>query len=79
MTNKINLKMIVAASILFSMLFALPASAANMTMNVEVPDFFNFDENYYTVYGGPDVSATLVGDNEYSRGDEVTLKITSKW
>jgi hypothetical protein len=27
------------------------------------------------VYGGPDLNATLVGDNQYSRGDTVTLNI----
>lgn len=41
----------------------------------ELPDFFNFDENYYTVYGGPNVSATFVGDNEFSRGDTVTIDL----
>lgn len=75
MINKAYLNMVILSSIVFSIVFVLPASAANMTMDIEVPEFFNFDENYYTVYGGPDVSATLVGDNEYSRGDEVTIKV----
>ncbi|WP_440946161.1 COG1361 S-layer family protein [Methanosarcina sp. T3] len=47
---------------------ALPAQAA-------LPENFDISENYYTVYGGPDLDATLVGDNEYSRGDTVTLNI----
>jgi len=47
---------------------ALPAQAA-------FPKNFDISENYYTVYGGPDINATLVGDNEYSRGDTVTLNI----
>lgn len=46
----------------------LPAQAA-------FPENFDISENYYTVYGGPDLTATLVGDNEYSRGDTVTLNI----
>lgn len=57
-------------------LFPSQAYAQEMTtMDLDLPEFFNFDENYYTVYGGPDVSATMVGDNEFSRGDEVTLSI----
>ncbi|HIH95797.1 TPA: hypothetical protein HA338_17925 [Methanosarcina acetivorans] len=47
---------------------ALPVQAA-------FPENFDISENYYTVYGGPDLTATLVGDNEYSRGDTVTLSI----
>jgi hypothetical protein len=47
---------------------ALPAQAA-------LPENFDISENYYTVYGGPDLNATIVGDNEYSRGDTVTLNI----
>jgi len=47
---------------------ALPAQAA-------LPKNFDISENYYTVYGGPDLNATLVGDNEYSRGDTVTLNV----
>ena len=41
----------------------------------QLPEFFNFDENYYVVYGGPNVTATLIGDNEYSRGDTVTIDL----
>jgi hypothetical protein len=46
----------------------LPAQAA-------MPKSFDISENYYNVYGGPDLNATLLGDNEYSRGDTVTLNI----
>ncbi|MBP1908757.1 COG1361 S-layer family protein [Methanolobus bombayensis] len=77
MIRNINFKTVVSVSLILGLLFVLPVGADDTmsTMDLELPDFFNFDENYYTVYGGPDVSATLVGDNEYSRGDEVTLKI----
>lgn len=47
---------------------ALPAQAA-FSSN------FDISENYYTVYGGPDLNATVIGNNEYSRGDTVTLNI----
>ncbi|AKB13768.1 MAG TPA: COG1361 S-layer family protein [Methanosarcina thermophila] len=46
----------------------LPAQAA-------LPKNFDISDNYYNVYGGPDLSATLIGDNEFSRGDTVTLNI----
>ena len=46
----------------------LPAQAA-------LPENFDISKNYYTVYGGPDLNATLIGDNEYSRGDTVTLNV----
>lgn len=43
--------------------------------HAQLPEFFNFDDNYYVVYGGPNVTATLVGDNEYYRGDTVTIDL----
>jgi len=45
-----------------------PAQAA-------IPDNFDISKNYYSVYGGPDLNATLIGDNQYSRGDTVTLNL----
>jgi len=57
-----------AAALLILGLAALPAQAA-------LPENFDISSNYYTVYGGPDLSATLLGDNEFSRGDTVTLSI----
>ena len=56
------------ASLALLLVLVIPAQA-------QVPDFFNFDDNYYTTYGGPDLEATIVGDNEFSRGDTVTLDI----
>ena len=46
----------------------LPAQAA-------FPEHFDISKNYYTVHGGPDLNATLIGDNQYYRGDTVTLNI----
>jgi hypothetical protein len=45
------------------------------TAHAQMPEFFNFDDNYYTTYGGPDITASIVGDNEFSRGDTVTIDI----
>lgn len=56
------------AFLLFVMTITTPAYA-------QLPEFFNFDDNYYAVYGGPNVTATMLGDNEYSRGDTVTIDL----
>ncbi|WP_406659588.1 hypothetical protein V7O66_06975 [Methanolobus sp. ZRKC3] len=71
----INAKNIIPLSVLMLVLIAIPVHAEMSTTSMELPEFFNFDENYYTVYGGPDVTATLIGDNEFSRGDEVALNL----
>lgn len=64
-----------AILLLLAFLSMMPASAEFEPANADLPEHFNFDENYYNVYGGPDVVGTLVGDNEVSRGDTVTLNI----
>jgi hypothetical protein len=56
------------ATLLMLLLATMPVQAA-------LPESFDFGKNYYTVYGGPDLQATLIGDNEYSRGDTATLNI----
>ncbi|ADE36015.1 COG1361 S-layer family protein [Methanohalophilus mahii] len=73
--NKRNLIIgIIALGI--SLICLIPASAAGFSpQNDALPDYFDFSDNYYTAYGGPDVSATIVGDNEFYRGDSVTLNI----
>lgn len=48
---------------------------ATIPVQAELPQSFDFGKNFYTVYGGPDLGATLIGDNEYSRGDTATLNI----
>ena len=49
-------------------LIAMPAQAA-------LPEYFDIGENYYTVYGGPNLTATVLGDTEFSRGDTTTISI----
>jgi hypothetical protein len=73
--NKRNLIIgIIALGI--SLICLIPASAAGFPQqNYTLPENFDFSDNYYTVYGGPDVSASIVGDNEFYRGDSVTLNI----
>jgi hypothetical protein len=48
---------------------------AVLPVQAALPENFDISKNYYTVYGGPDLTATLIGDNEYSRGDTVTLNV----
>ena len=50
------------------LILTVPAHAA-------FPEYFDVGENYYTVYGGPNISASLLGDGEFYRGDTVTLNI----
>ncbi len=40
-----------------------------------VPQSFDFGKNYYNVYGSPDISATIIGSNEFDRGQKATLNI----
>jgi hypothetical protein len=65
-----NKKEIFAAATVFLLI-----SVAALPVQAALPENFDFNDNYYTVYGGPDLSATLLGDNEFSRGDTVTLSI----
>jgi hypothetical protein len=32
-------------------------------------------DNYYTMYGGPSISASVSGTDEFERGDTVTLYV----
>ena len=40
-----------------------------------VPRSFDFAKNYYNVYGSPDINATIIGSNEFERGQTATLNI----
>ena len=63
---------IVFSALIFAILIScVPASSAVSP----APEGFSFGENYYTVYGNPNLSASLVGDNLFDRGEEVTLNI----
>lgn len=50
------------------MILTVPAQAA-------FPEYFDVGDNYYTVYGGPDISASLLGEGEFYKGDTVTVNI----
>lgn len=65
----IKKRSIAAIATLFMMLLAIvPVEAA-------ISENFDLDDNFYTVYGGPSINASLLGDGEYSRGNTVTLNL----
>ncbi|MCZ7402373.1 MAG: hypothetical protein O8C61_09135 [Candidatus Methanoperedens sp.] len=49
--------------------------AYNTPQTYNVPRSFEFSKNYYNVYGSPDIQATIIGSNEFDRGQTVTLLI----
>ncbi len=67
---KINTKFKIMLPLIASLLIllAMPAQAA-------FPEHFDFGDNYYTVYGGPNLTAIVIGDTEFERGDTVTVSI----
>lgn len=63
-------------SILFILAMILGAAGAYDTpQTYNVPRSFEFSKNYYNVYGSPDIQATIVGSNEFERGQTVTVLI----
>ena len=67
MDYKKDIQMILLAAISL-LILTVPAQAA-------FPEYFDVGDNYYTVYGGPNISASLLGDGEFYRGDTVTVNI----
>ncbi|MFP4655255.1 MAG: COG1361 S-layer family protein [Methanohalobium sp.] len=45
------------------------------TITTHMPENFNFDDNFYTTYGGPNLTANIVGNNEFSKGETTSLTI----
>ncbi|MEA1866219.1 MAG: hypothetical protein U9N46_13710 [Euryarchaeota archaeon] len=56
-----------------------PAASIHTTTAAGLPDHlspgFTFSKNFYDVYGLPNLTASIVGDEKFDRGDEVTLTI----
>jgi len=63
----------ILALIVLAML-AASAQAQSAVQNNYIPSELGGD-NYYNMYGGPDLSASLSGTNEFDRGDTVTLYV----
>ncbi len=53
------------------------SAAGNSTTpdNYNIPQSFNLGKNYYNVDGSPDLSATIIGSNEFDRDQTVTLNV----
>ncbi len=56
-----------------------PAASIHTTTAAGLPDHlspgFTFSKNFYDVHGLPNLTASIVGDEKFDRGDEVTLPI----
>ncbi len=64
--------------IVFSLLIVMisgTAGAYNTPGTYSVPQSFDFAKNYYNSYGSPDIYATIIGSNEFERGQTITLNI----
>jgi len=67
-------KMIIISLLLFSMISCV-AGASNTPDNYNIPQSFDLGNNYYNVYGSPDLNATIIGSNELDRDQMATLNI----
>lgn len=67
-------KMIALVSLLLFMISGVAGTYDTLTA-YSVSQSFDFGENYYNVDGSPDISATIIGSNEFDRGQTVTLNI----
>src|SRR5512136_758317 len=54
--------------------FMLALLAAAQAVDTYIPSYTGGD-NYYNFYGGPSLSASVTGTNEFDRGDTVTLYV----
>jgi hypothetical protein len=68
----LKLKFILALLVLAAV--AASAQAQSAIQNNYIPSEIGGD-NYYNFYGGPDLSASISGTNEFDRGDTVTLYV----
>ncbi|VVB87764.1 NPCBM-associated, NEW3 domain of alpha-galactosidase [uncultured archaeon] len=57
------------------LLLFVTGAAAETPRTYYVPQSFDFAKNYYNTYGSPDITATIIGSNEFERGQTVTLNI----
>ena len=71
------MKKIPVSKLIFVLLLLLSAAGAagETPKTYYVPQSFDFAKNFYNSYGGPDITATIIGSNEFERGQIVTLNI----
>jgi hypothetical protein len=65
--------------IIFFLLLILTISSAAGAYNTpdtySIPQSFDLGTNYYNVYGSPDISATIIGSNEFDRDQTTNLNL----
>lgn len=67
-------KMIIISFLLFLMI-SCAEGASNSPDTYSVPQSFDLGKNYYNVYGSPNLSAAIIGSNEFDRDQMATLNI----
>ncbi|HWR25328.1 MAG TPA: hypothetical protein VN278_03740, partial [Methanosarcina sp.] len=67
---------------LLSVLMFIPISCEGASYSTpsnpntyNIPQSFDLGKNYYNVYGSPDLNATIIGSNEFDRGQTATLNL----
>ena len=70
-----TIKTILSVLLSIAALTALVAPTYAAGLPDDLSPGFTFSKNFYDVYGKPNITASIVGDNEFDRGDEVTLTI----
>jgi hypothetical protein len=66
--------MIIISFLLFLMI-SCAEGASNTPDTYGVPQSFDLGKNYYNVYGSPNLSAAIIGSNEFDRDQMATLNI----
>ena len=61
--------------LVFLSLLLVAGAAGETPGTYYVPQSFDFAKNFYNSYGSPDITATIIGSNEFERGEVVTLNI----
>jgi len=68
-------KTTLAALLTIAALVAVTPAASAAGIPDDLSPGFTFAKNFYDIYGKPNITASIVGDNEFGRGDEATLAI----
>jgi hypothetical protein len=67
-------KMIIISSLLIFMI-SCAAGAYDTPGTYNIPQSFDLGQNYYNVYGSPDLSANIIGSTEFDKDQTATLNI----
>ncbi len=71
--NKTILAALLIASL--TVLVAVTPATSAAGLPDDLSPGFTFSKNFYDIYGKPNITASIVGDNEFGRGCDVTLTI----